>query len=78
MALRIEFTVEPFVEGNPGPHVQAAVDAARARGLDVDFGPFGSTADGEERAVLDGLDAMVRAAIGAGASRVSVQVTRSQ
>jgi uncharacterized protein YqgV (UPF0045/DUF77 family) len=78
MALRIEFTVEPFVEGNPGPHVQAAVDAARTRGLDVDFGPFGSTADGDDAAVLDGLDAIVRAAIGAGASRVSMQVTRAE
>jgi uncharacterized protein YqgV (UPF0045/DUF77 family) len=76
MALRIEFTVEPFVEGDPGPHVQAAVDAARGRGLAVDFGPFGSTADGDDGTVLEGLDAMVRAAIGAGASRVSVQVTR--
>jgi uncharacterized protein YqgV (UPF0045/DUF77 family) len=76
MALRIEFTVEPFVEGKPGAHVQAAVDAARARGLTVDFGPFGSTAVGDDGAVLDGLDAIVRAAIAAGASRVSVQVTR--
>ena len=35
--------VEPFVEGQPGPHVTAAVDAATAAGAEVDFGPFGST-----------------------------------
>ena len=25
----VEFTIEPFVEGSPGPHVTAAIDAAR-------------------------------------------------
>lgn len=27
MRLRVELTVEPFVAGTPGPHVQAALDA---------------------------------------------------
>ena len=30
--LRLEFTIEPFHDGNPGPHVRAAVDAAEALG----------------------------------------------
>jgi len=38
--LTVEFTVEPFVDGEPGPHVQAAVDAAEASGLTTEFGPF--------------------------------------
>ena len=37
----MEILVEPFKENDPGPHVIAAVDAARAAGLDVDMGPFG-------------------------------------
>jgi uncharacterized protein YqgV (UPF0045/DUF77 family) len=76
VALRVEFTVEPFVEGEPGPHVIAAVEAARACGLDVDFGPFGSVADGDDAAVLDALDAIARAAMAAGATRVSLQLSR--
>ncbi len=36
----VEFTVEPFVEGRPGPHVAAAIDAARASGADVDVGHY--------------------------------------
>ena len=76
MALRVEFTVEPFTEGSPGPHVGAAVDAAAANGLDVDFGPFGSSAEGADEAVLAAIDAVVRAAIDAGASRLSLQVSR--
>ncbi|MDQ1520881.1 MAG: hypothetical protein QOI55_1954 [Actinomycetota bacterium] len=76
MVLRVEFTVEPFVEGEPGPHVIAAVEAARAHGLEVDFGPFGSSVTGEDAAVLDAVDAVARAAIGAGASRLSMQLSR--
>src|SRR6478672_10432074 len=39
----LEFTVEPFVEGHPGPHVTAAVEAATVAGAEVEFGPFGSS-----------------------------------
>jgi uncharacterized protein YqgV (UPF0045/DUF77 family) len=74
--LVVEFTVEPFVEGDPGPHVRAAVEAAEAEGLAVDFGPFGSTVRGEEEAVLAAVDRLVRAAVAAGATRVSLQVAR--
>jgi uncharacterized protein YqgV (UPF0045/DUF77 family) len=77
VALVVEFTVEPFVEGEPGPHVRAALAAARqaaeASGLDVDFGPSVSGADA---AVLDAVDAVVRSAVDAGATRVSLQVAR--
>ncbi len=41
--LHLEFTVEPFVEGNPGPHVLAAVAAVEQHGIHVEFGPFGSS-----------------------------------
>lgn len=78
MALQFEFTVEPFVEGSPGPHVQAAVDAAVAAGLEVDFGPFGTTVSGGDSAVLDAVDAVMRAAVAAGASQVSLQLRRRE
>jgi uncharacterized protein YqgV (UPF0045/DUF77 family) len=76
VSVRVEFTVEPFVAGEPGPHVLAAVDAAAARGLTIDFGPFGSSAEGEHAVVLPAIEAALRAALDAGASRVSVQVSR--
>ena len=41
--LTVEFTIEPFIEGAPGPHVTAAVAAVENRGLIVEFGPFGSS-----------------------------------
>jgi uncharacterized protein YqgV (UPF0045/DUF77 family) len=76
MTLTVEFTVEPFVEGEPGPHVRAAVEAAERSGLAVEVGPFGTGVTGDDDAVLDVVDAIVRAAVGAGATRVSLQVVR--
>jgi uncharacterized protein YqgV (UPF0045/DUF77 family) len=77
VSLRLEYTVEPFVEGAPGPHVTAALDAAGATGLEVEFGPFGTTVAGADGDVLSAADRIVRAAIEAGASRVSLQVVRA-
>ena len=75
--LRLEYTVEPFVEGAPGRHVTAALEAAGGTGLDVEFGPFGTTVAGADEDVLSAADRIVRAAIDAGASRVSLQLVRA-
>jgi uncharacterized protein YqgV (UPF0045/DUF77 family) len=76
MALTVEFTVEPFVAGEPGPHVRAAIAAAQQSGLAVDVGPFGTSVSGDDGRVLDAIDAVVRAAVAAGATRVSLQLAR--
>jgi uncharacterized protein YqgV (UPF0045/DUF77 family) len=72
--LHQEFMVEPFVEGAPGAHVRAAVDAAGAAGLEVDLGPFGSTTSGDADAVAGALSDIARAAFAAGASRLTVHL----
>ena len=64
---RIEFTVEPFVEGQPGPHVTSAVSAARALGVEVEFGPFGSGCDANAEQSPDLIDN--------GATHVNVDVS---
>jgi uncharacterized protein YqgV (UPF0045/DUF77 family) len=76
LSLVVEFTIEPFVEGEPGPHVRAAVEAAERSGVTVDFGPFGTTVSGDDEAVLTAVDRLLRAATGAGATRVSLQMVR--
>ncbi len=76
MPLELEFTVEPFVDGTPGPHVQAAIGAAAGHGLEVHFGPFGTLVSGDDDAVLAAVDRTVRAAVAAGATRVELQVRR--
>jgi uncharacterized protein YqgV (UPF0045/DUF77 family) len=72
-----EFTVEPFVEGTPGPHVTAAVEAVRASGLEPEMGPFGTAVEGPLDAVLAAVDGAMRAATASGAERVSLQLTIS-
>jgi uncharacterized protein YqgV (UPF0045/DUF77 family) len=56
--------------------VQAAIEAARRSGLAVDVGPFGTSVSGDDDRVLYAVDAVVRAAVAAGATRVSLQLAR--
>ncbi len=72
----VEFTIEPFVEGRPGPHVTAAIAAAQARGLDVEVGPFGSSVVVDLAEVGTVIGALSDAAIANGATHVSVHVAR--
>lgn len=72
--LEVVFTVEPFVVGNPGPHVLAAVEAVRSSGAEVEFGPFGSTFSVAPDAVGSVVGALLDAAYANGATQVTVQV----
>jgi uncharacterized protein YqgV (UPF0045/DUF77 family) len=72
----VEFTVEPFVEGKPGPHVTQAVAAVESRGLTVDFGPFGSSFDVDVASMPEVVADLMRAAYANGATVVSVSVVR--
>jgi hypothetical protein len=71
----VEFTIEPFVDGHPGPHVQAAVEAATAAGADVEFGPFGSTGRASAESMPDVVAAITRAAFANGATHVTLSVS---
>ena len=70
----VEFLVEPFVEGAPGPHVEAAIAAFRSRGVTVDVGPFASSATTDIETMAEAVAAMVRDALAAGATRLRLQV----
>lgn len=72
--VHIEFTIEPFVEGHPGAHVLAAVEAARTLGVAVDMGPFGSSCDVERDAVGELVGAVTDAALANGATHVSMHM----
>ncbi|MFV1989163.1 MAG: hypothetical protein ACC652_00305 [Acidimicrobiales bacterium] len=76
MTLEAEFTIEPFKDGDPGPHVTAALAAAREHDVIVEVGPFGSAIRGEDAAALAAMHDMLCAAMAAGATRVSLQVSR--
>ncbi len=74
--LSAEFLVEPFAEGTPGEHVLAAVAAVESHGLEVEFGPFGTTTAGDDRTVLAALHEAFGAALARGASRVNLTLVR--
>lgn len=79
MTVRIEFTVEPFEDGRPGPHVEAAIAAARSvADVEVDVGPFGTTILGPTAFAVSALQAATVAALTAGATRVSSQVEQQE
>jgi len=72
----LEFTVEPFVEGRPGPHVTAAVEAATASGAEVEFGPFGTTCRAADDVMPGIVAAIAAAAFANGATHVSLHLAR--
>ncbi|WP_234313897.1 thiamine-binding protein [Streptomyces sp. NBRC 109706] len=75
MRLRLEFTTEPFDLDESPPHAVVAREVVRAAGLEgVEVGPFGNTAEGTPEAVFSCVDALLRQALAAGATRISLQV----
>jgi len=68
----VEFTVEPFREGEMGQHVTAALDALRAAGLEPDVGPFGTTVQGEVGEVFDAVGAAAAAAFSSDATGLAL------
>lgn len=73
--MRVEFTTEPFDLEEAPAHAVAAREVIQKAQLDaVDVGPFGNTAEGETDEVLTAVTALLRDALAAGATRVSLQV----
>ncbi|KIF01296.1 hypothetical protein AB0469_20870 [Streptomyces sp. NPDC093801] len=75
MRLRVEFTTEPFDLEEAPAHAVAAREVIQKAQLDaVDVGPFGNTAEGDSDRVLGAVAALLRDALDAGATRVSLQL----
>lgn len=74
--LHLEFTIEPFVEGHPGPHVTAAVEAVETHGGVVEFGPFSSTCAAPVDEMPGLVASLLQAAFANGATHISMHVER--
>ncbi|MGA1363230.1 MAG: thiamine-binding protein [Ilumatobacteraceae bacterium] len=70
--VKVEFTVEPFVEGALPPHVTEAVAALDALGLTAEVGPFGTTFVAPVELVGRAVGAVLEAAYANGATYVTV------
>ena len=73
-SVAIEFLVEPFVEGEPGPHVLAGIDAFAQADIDVDLGPFSNSAAASIDDVADAVAEMIRASMREGATSIRIRV----
>ena len=73
--LTLEFTIEPFVEGQPGPHVaRRRSPPSRRSAAEVDFGPFGTSCTCRRRLRRRGRrGAVIGAAFANGATHVSLR-----
>ena len=72
MRARAEFLVEPFTEGELGPHVRAAIEAFADLGLAVEVGPFGNTVSGDATRLVSAIEMAMRRSVEAGATRLTV------
>jgi uncharacterized protein YqgV (UPF0045/DUF77 family) len=71
----VEFTTEPFELDAFPEHAAAARRVVDEAGLEVSVGPFGTSATGEAEQVMAAVTRLLQAGLGAGASRISVQVS---
>ncbi len=72
---RAEFLIEPFVEGRPGPHVRAGIEAMAPLGPEV--GPFGTTVDAPVDDLAAAIAELVRAAFANGGTRLHLLVEQA-
>jgi uncharacterized protein YqgV (UPF0045/DUF77 family) len=70
--VRLEFTVEPFREGELGPHVDAALGVLRNEGFEPEIGPFGNAVEGDAGPLLQAVARAAAASFDAGASAITL------
>ena len=71
---RVEFTIEPFVEGHPGPHVTEPIAAVRALGIEIELGPFGTGCSVADASAAEVVAVVVRTAFEHGATHINIDV----
>jgi uncharacterized protein YqgV (UPF0045/DUF77 family) len=73
--ITVEFLVEPFVEGAPGPHVTAALATLERDGLAIEVGPFSTEVRGPLADTADAVRDVIVVAIEQGATRIQFHVS---
>ena len=70
--INVEFTIEPFEEGEPPLRVTQAVAAVEALGISVEIGVFGSSFSATAEQVGPALSALTASAYAHGATHVII------
>ena len=70
--IKVEFTIEPFVDGAVPAYVNAALSALQEMGITPELGPFGTSFETTSDKVGAAVAAVMNAAYANGATYVSV------
>jgi uncharacterized protein YqgV (UPF0045/DUF77 family) len=77
-SVTVEFTIEPFTEGAPGPHVTTSIAALEAMGIAVDVGPFGSSFSAPPERAAEAVSVLVSTAYANGATHVVIDTNKAK
>ena len=74
--VKVEFTIEPFVDGDPPERVNLCVAAIEALGAIVEVGPFGTSFVASAEIASAAVSAVITTAYAHGATHVSIDVEK--
>lgn len=72
--IKVEYTIEPFVEGEIPARVTLAAAALEALGISVDIGVFGSSFEVDATQVGEAMSVLTRTAYAHGATHVTIDL----
>lgn len=72
--IKVEYTIEPFVEGEIPTRVTATASALEQIGVSVEIGVFGSSFEVDTATVGNALSILVTTAYGHGATHVTIDL----
>ncbi len=74
--VKVEFTIEPWVDGDPPERVNLCIAAIEALGVDVEVGPFGTSFVASSELASSAVSSVVEIAYANGATHVSIDIEK--
>jgi uncharacterized protein YqgV (UPF0045/DUF77 family) len=74
--IKVEFTIEPWVDGDPPERVNKCIEAIETLGISVELGPFGTTFVATADLAGSAVSALISTAYAHGATHVSIDVEK--
>lgn len=74
--LKVEFTIEPWVDGDPPERVNRCIEAIEALGVSVEIGPFGTSFVAVTEVASTAVATVINTAYANGATHVSIDIEK--
>jgi uncharacterized protein YqgV (UPF0045/DUF77 family) len=74
--VKVEFTIEPWVDGDPPERVTRCISEIEALGISVELGPFGTSFVASADVASDAVSKVVSTAYANGATHVSIDIEK--